>query len=86
LLLIHIFYPNFEKKKRMDVAEQVKSITKKIADKVEQDGISCYDLAANLHVSYQHVKGVLRGSFQPGVRLLSDLAKAVGIKDEIKIG
>jgi transposase len=54
----------------MDVAEQVKIITKKIADKVEQDGISCYDLAAKLHVSYQHIKGVLRGSFQPGVRLV----------------
>jgi len=70
----------------MDVAEQVKQITKKIAEKVERDGISCYDLAASLHVTYHHVKGVLRGSFQPGVRLLSDLAKAVGIKDEIKIG
>jgi len=70
----------------MDVAEQVKIITKKIADKVEQDGISCYDLAVKLHVSYQHIKGVLRGSFQPGVRLLSDLAKAVGVEDQIKIG
>ena len=70
----------------MDVAEQVKSITKKIADKVEQDGISCYELAANLHVSYQHVKGVLRGSYRPGVDFLCDLAKAVGVEDQIKIG
>ena len=70
----------------MDVVEQVQKITKRIAEKVEQDGISCYDLADRLHVSYQHVKGVLRGSFHPGVRLLSDLAKEVGIEDQIKIG
>jgi ribosome-binding protein aMBF1 (putative translation factor) len=85
LLLIPIFYPNFEKKK-MSVAEQVNSITKKIADKVQQDGISCYDLAAKLHVTYQHVKGVLRGSYRPGVDFLCDLAKAVGVEDQIKIG
>ena len=70
----------------MSVAKQVQSITKKIADKVEADGISCYELAANLHVTYQHVRGVLRGSYQPGVSFLSDLAKAVGIQDQIKIG
>jgi ribosome-binding protein aMBF1 (putative translation factor) len=70
----------------MSVAKQVQSITKKIADKVEQDDISCYELAANLRVSYQHVRGVLRGSYRPGVDFLCDLAKAVGVKDQIKIG
>jgi ribosome-binding protein aMBF1 (putative translation factor) len=70
----------------MSVAEQVNNITKKIAEKVEQDGMSCYDLAAKLRVSYQHVKGVLRGAYRPGVDFLCDLAKEVGIEDQIKIG